>query len=148
MKNMDRWLGDGGMAIIGAIGGAVTGYGMDDDDADSGWATGTWVPTELACNPHGIVQAGVHSILHDALMNFAINTVCNGKDRTKATLEMKTELIRAAKLGDPLTLQGKVVRITKTIAFAEASVFASDYALISKSTGTFMIHRDTPEVAT
>jgi uncharacterized protein (TIGR00369 family) len=142
MKNMDRWLGDGGMPVIAAVGAAVTGYGMDDDDTDSGWATGTWKPTVMACNPHGIVQAGVHAVLHDALMNFAINTVCEGKDRTKATLEMKTELIRAAKLDDELTLQGKVVRVTKTIAFAEASVLSSDYSLISKSTGTFMIHRE------
>jgi acyl-coenzyme A thioesterase PaaI-like protein len=141
MKNMERWLGDGGMGIIAAIGGSINAYGMEDGKPDSGWATGAWTPTELACNPHGIVQAGVHSILHDALMNFAINTVCEGKDRTRATLEMKTELIRAAKLGDLLVLVGDVVRVTKLVAFAEARVMSGD-DLVSKSTGTFLLHRE------
>ena len=142
MKNMDRWLGDGGMPVIGAIGAAISSYGMNEGSADSGWSAGAWTPTEMACNPHGIVQAGVYAVLHDALMNFAINTVLDGRDRTKATLEMKTELIRASRLGEQLQLQGNVVRITKSIAFAESRVLDAAGALVSKSTGTFMIHRD------
>jgi uncharacterized protein (TIGR00369 family) len=141
-KNMDRWLGEGGMPVIGAIGAAITAYGMDADDGDSGWATGRWKPTAMACNPHGIVQAGVHSILHDALMNFAINTTLDGRDRTKATLEMKSDFIRAALLDHEFVLQGSVVRITKLIAFAEARVLSTGGALVSKATGTFMLHRE------
>ena len=60
-KDMDRWLGDGGMPIIGLVGGAFTTYGVDGEDL--GWAGGTFTPTELACNPHGITQAGIHSLL-------------------------------------------------------------------------------------
>jgi uncharacterized protein (TIGR00369 family) len=144
MKNMDRWLGDGGMKVIGATGASIDGYGITEGTKDGGWATGAWVPTEMACNPHGIVQAGVHAVIHDALMNFAINTACNGKDRTKATLEMKTELIRAAKLGDTISLRGDVVRMTKQIAFAEGRILDADGNLLSRSTGTFLMHRDTP----
>ncbi|HEX2040746.1 MAG TPA: hypothetical protein VHF47_13565, partial [Acidimicrobiales bacterium] len=66
MKDMDRWLGDGGMAIIAAIGAAFGSYG-------DGWVEGSWEPTPLACNPHGTVQAGVHAVVLDAAMNFAIN---------------------------------------------------------------------------
>src|SRR5581483_3210413 len=95
-KDMDRWLGNGGMPIIDALGGRFDRYG---DDAD-GWVEGSWVPTDLACNPHGIVQAGVHSVLLDAAMNFAINAGLRGKDRTRATLEMKSELMRVANAGD------------------------------------------------
>jgi len=29
---MERWLGDGGMAVIGAIGGAFETYGVDGED--------------------------------------------------------------------------------------------------------------------
>ena len=57
-KNMDRWLGDGGMAIIGAVGGSFDAYGVDGEDL--GWVSGTFTPLDLACNPHGSVQAGVH----------------------------------------------------------------------------------------
>jgi uncharacterized protein (TIGR00369 family) len=137
-KNMDRWLGDGGMAIIGAIGGQFEAYGPDDD----GWVSGTWVPAALACNPHGIVQAGVHSVMLDAAMNFAINAGLAGKDRTRATLEMKTETMRVANSGDHLALRGQVVRQAKQVAYAEATVHSADGQLVSRATGTFLLHRD------
>jgi uncharacterized protein (TIGR00369 family) len=135
---MDRWLGDGGMAIIGAIGGSFARYGPDG----SGWVEGTWIPAALACNPHGIVQAGVHGVILDACMNFAINAGLTGRDRTKATLEMKTETMRVANAGDALALRGEVVRQTKQVAYAEASVRDADGALVSRATGTFLLHRD------
>jgi uncharacterized protein (TIGR00369 family) len=145
-KDMDRWLGDGGMAIIGLVGGAFTTYGVDGEDL--GWAGGTFTPTELACNPHGITQAGVHSLLLDAAMNFAINAALPRKARTRGTLEMKTECMRPARLGDPFELRGEVVRMAKQVAYAEASVRSPDGALVSRATGTFLLHRPEPEPAT
>jgi uncharacterized protein (TIGR00369 family) len=136
---MTRWLGDGGMAIIAAVGGTFTDYGVDDD---LGWVAARWVPTPLACNPHGIVQAGVHSVLLDAAMNFAANAGLTGRDRTKATLEMKTETMRVAKAGDHLLLQGKVVRLAKQVAYCEARVTGADGQLVSRATGTFLLHRE------
>ncbi|MHB8463329.1 MAG: PaaI family thioesterase [Acidimicrobiales bacterium] len=137
-KDMSRWLGDGGMAIIGAIGGSFDAYGDDED----GWVTGVWLPTELACNPHGIVQAGVHGVVLDAAMNFAINAGLRGRDRTRATLEMKSELMRVANAGDQLTVRGSVVRQAKLVAYAEARISGADGALVSRATGTFLLHRD------
>lgn len=142
MKNMDRWLGDGGMGIIAGIGASIDAYGITESTKDQGWCTGRWEPAPLAANPHGIVQAGVHGIVLDALMNFAINTACDGRDRTKATLEMKGEFLRTAKVGDRLTLRGDVVRVTKQVAFAEARVCDADGQLVSKATGTFLLHRE------
>ena len=137
-KDMSRWLGDGGMAIIGAIGGSFDTYGADDD----GWVKGTWTPTDLACNPHGIVQAGVHSVILDAAMNFAINAGLSGRDRTRATLEMKSELMRVANAGDGLTVEGSVVRQAKVVAYGEAKVLTADGSIVSRATGTFLLHRD------
>ena len=133
---MDRWLGDGGMAVIAAIGGSFERYGPQ-------WCEGTWVPTDLACNPHGIVQAGVHNVLLDAAMNFAINSGLNKGDRTKATLEMKGEYLTAAKAGQALTFRGTVTREAKQVAFAEARIEAEDGSVVSKATGTFLLHRAT-----
>jgi uncharacterized protein (TIGR00369 family) len=135
MKNMDRWLGDGGMPIIGAIGGRFEAYG-------EGFVDGAWEPTELACNPHGIVQAGVHSVILDAAMNFAINSGLEGKDRTRATLEMKAETMLPAATGQAYAVRGDVVRMAKQVAFAEATVRDGDGRLISRSTGTFLLHRE------
>lgn len=136
---MDRWLGDGGMAIIGAIGGSFEAYGVDGEDL--GWAEGTFVPTDLACNPHGIVQAGVHSLVLDAAINFAINAAMRGKDRTKATLELKTETMRPALLGERYAFRGDVVRMTRQVAFGEGMVRDADGGIISRATATFLLHR-------
>src|SRR5580658_1480510 len=132
-KDMDRWLGDGGMPIIGLVGGAFTAYGVDGEDL--GWVAGTFTPEELACNPHGVTQAGVHSLLLDACMNFAINAALPGKARTRGTLELKTETMRPAMLGTAYTLRGEVARMAKQVAFGEASVRDEEGALVSRSTG-------------
>jgi uncharacterized protein (TIGR00369 family) len=138
---MDRWLGDGGMAVIGAIGGAFESYGVDGEDL--GWVSGSFTPTALACNPHGAVQAGVHSVILDAAMNFAINAALIGRDRTEATIEMTTELMRPALLEGRYTVRGDVVRLTRQIAYAEATISSDEGKLVSRSTGTFLVHRST-----
>lgn len=138
-KDMDRWLGDGGMDLIGAVGGAFESYGVDGEEL--GWVSGSFVPSELACNPHGSVQAGVHALLLDAAMNFSINAALRGRDRTKATIEMTTELLRPALLAEHYTLRGDVVRLTRQVGFAEAEVTNDEGKLVSRSSGTFLLQR-------
>jgi uncharacterized protein (TIGR00369 family) len=139
IKDMDRWLGDGGMALIGMVGGSFDDYGVDGEDL--GWVAGSLVPSPLAGNPHGVVQAGVHGLLLDAAMNFAINSALAGRDRTRATLEMKIETMRPAMVGETYRLRGEVVRMARQVAYAEASVTDDGGALVSRSTGTFLLHR-------
>ena len=129
------------MPVIDAIGGNFDAYGCGEDGR--GWVTAAWTPTAMACNPHGIVQAGVHSVLLDAAMNFAINPELDGRDRTQATLEMKTETMRVAKAGDGLCVEGRVVRMARQVAYAEATARDGDGTLVSRATGTFLLHRET-----
>ena len=136
---MDRWLGDGGMILIGNVGASFHRYGVDGEDL--GWAEGRFVPSELSCNPHGTVQAGVHALLHDASMNFALNAALPGRARTQATIEMTTELLRPALRGERYLFRGEVVRLTRLIGYAEASVRDEAGKLASRSTGTFLIER-------
>jgi uncharacterized protein (TIGR00369 family) len=138
-KNMDRWLGDGGMALLAAVGGAFEKYGVDGEDL--GWAEGRFIARELSANPHGVVQAGVHAVLLDAAMNFAINAALRGRDRTEATIEMTTELLRPALVGETYALRGEVVRLTRQIAYAEATLVNAEAKLVSRSTGTFLVRR-------
>jgi len=142
LKDMDRWLGDGGMPIITVVGGSFTAYGVDGEDL--GWVSGTFTPTDMACNPHGITQAGIHSLLLDASMNFAINAALPGRARTRGTLEMKTECMRPALEGKPYVLRGEVVRMAKLVAYGEATVRDGEGALVSRATGTFLLHRPEP----
>jgi uncharacterized protein (TIGR00369 family) len=139
IKDMDRWLGDGGMELIGTVGGSFDDYGVDGEDL--GWVNGTFTPAALAGNPHGVVQAGVHGLLLDAAMNFAINAALPGRSRTRATLEMKVETMRPAMVGTRYGLRGEVVRLARQVAYAEATVADADSQLISRSTGTFLLHR-------
>ena len=140
LKNMDRWLGNGGMAIIDAVGGSITSYGVDGEDL--GWAEGTLHATELACNPHGTVQGGVHAILLDAVINFAINSALRGKDRTKATIEMKTEFMRAASREETYFLRGDVTRLGRQVAYGESTLRDKEGRVVSRATATFLLHRE------
>ena len=132
---MDRWLGDGGMPIIAAIGAAFRSYG-------DGWVEGEWTPEAVACNPHATVQAGVHGVVLDAAMNFAINAGLDGRDRTRATLEMKTETMLPAQAATTYAFRGEVVRMAKQVAFAEATLRDADGRIVSRATGTFLLHRE------
>ncbi len=132
------------MEIITVLGASFDAYGADRIDArtELGWVKASWVPTALACNPHGIVQAGVHAVVLDAAMNFSANAGLNGSDRTRATLEMKTETMRTAHAGDELVIRGRVVRLARQVAFCEAGVYGSDDQIVSRATGTFLLQRD------
>lgn len=134
-KNMDRWLGDGGMPIIEAIGCAFDGYG-------EGFSAATWTPTELACNPHGGVQAGVHDVVLDAAMNFALNASLDARDRTKATIDLSSDYLRGAVRATRYSVRGEVTRITRQIGFAAAEVRDPDGNVVSRATGRFLLHRE------
>ena len=137
---MDRWLGDGGMPLLAGIGAALSAYGVDGEDL--GWVSGAFTPTELACNPHGTVQAGVHAVVLDAAMNFAINAALPGRDRTRGTLELKCETMRPAMLGERYEIRGDVTRLARHVAFAEASLRDATGTMVSRATATFLLHRD------
>ena len=137
---MDRWLGNGGMVLLDELGAALDAYGVDGEDL--GWVSGTFTPRALACNPHGSVQAGVHAVLLDAAMNFAINSALTGRDRTRGTVEIATELLRPALLGQRYDLRGEVVRLTRQVAYGEATVCADGGELVSRASGTFLVHRE------
>jgi uncharacterized protein (TIGR00369 family) len=139
-KDMDRWLGDGGMPLLSAVGALLDAYGVDGEDL--GFVEGRFVPTELACNPHGTVQAGVHAVVLDAAMNFAINAALSGKDRTRGTLELKCETMRPAMLAAAYAVRGEVTRMARQVAYAEATVRDGEGQLVSRATGTFLLHRD------
>lgn len=140
LRNMQRWLGDGGMPLIDAVGARFVNFGVDE--AAIPFAEAEWQPTALACNPRGTVQGGVYSVLLDAAMNFAINTGCEGRDRARASLEMKVETMRPAKAGDRLRVRGEVVRLARLVAYAEARVTDDVGTLLSRATGTFILHRE------
>jgi acyl-coenzyme A thioesterase PaaI-like protein len=55
---------------------------------------------------------------------------------------MKAETMLPAAAGTSYAVRGDVVRMAKQVAFAEATVRDADGRLVSRSTGTFLLHRD------
>jgi uncharacterized protein (TIGR00369 family) len=132
-RNLDRSLGDGGMPLLAQL-------GVDFDAYGEGWSAAAWVPTELACNPVGIVQGGVYGVIHDAAMNFAVNSTLERGDRA-ATLDVQYQTRRAAKAGDALRVRGAVTQLTRQSANAESVVQGSDDQVLSEATATFLLRR-------
>jgi uncharacterized protein (TIGR00369 family) len=132
-RNMDRSLGDGGMALLGQLGVSFDAYG-------DGWTTAKWTPTELACNPAGTVHGGVYGVIHDAAMNFATNSALESGDRA-ATLEIKYSTMRPARAGDTLAVRGEVVRLARHVAYLETEISDAAGDAVSKGTGTFFVRR-------
>jgi len=68
-------------------------------------------PTQLACNPQGPSRPACtrFSRCRDEL---CINAALVGRDRTEATIEMTTELMRPALLEGHYVVRGEVVRLT------------------------------------
>jgi uncharacterized protein (TIGR00369 family) len=130
---MDRSLGDGGMRLLGDLGVSFDAYG-------DGWATAAWTPTELACNPAGTVHGGVYGVVHDAAMNFAVNSALESGDRT-TTLDVQYQTLRAASAGDPLRIRGDVVRLTRQVAYVRSAVRNDDGDLVSEATSTCLVRR-------
>jgi uncharacterized protein (TIGR00369 family) len=136
VRDLDRWLGDGGMPLVATLGASFTGYG-------EGWAEAQWEPTGVCCNPAGTVQAGVQSVLLDGAMNFALLTALEKGERG-VTLEMKVATMRPARSGDRLTVRGEVMRLGKRVAFLQAFL-RSGPEVISHATGTFAVLRPDPD---
>jgi uncharacterized protein (TIGR00369 family) len=137
VRNLDRSLGDGGMPLLGQLGLAFDAYG-------EGWASATWTPTELACNPLGTVHGGVYGVVHDAAMNFATNAALASGDRA-ATLDVAYSTMRPARAGDTLAVRGEVVRVARQVAYVEATVRDGEGALVSKASATFFLRRKPEE---
>ena len=47
--------------------------------------------------------------------------------------------------GDQYLLRGEVARMAKQIAYGEATVRSADGVLVSRATGTFLLHRPDAE---
>jgi uncharacterized protein (TIGR00369 family) len=138
-RDMDRSLGDGGMRLLGEL-------GVDFDAYGAGWAEAAWTPSDLACNPAGIVQGGVYAVVHDAAMNFATNSVLARGDRC-ATLDVQYQTIRAASAGDVLRVRGVVTRAAKQVAYVECDIRGAGGELVSKATATFILRRKEPDTS-
>ncbi|QBY06178.1 PaaI family thioesterase [Thalassotalea sp. HSM 43] len=75
-------------------------------------------------NPEGVVHGGVILSFMDYVIYRAIGDVV-GHDLKFATINLNSNFLAAAKAGDILYGQGRIVRQTKSVIFAEGSIVSN-----------------------
>ena len=99
---------------------------------------------EKHMNPNGVVHGGVLTTLLDEATGHAIVTIRGLEVMAEAphvTLDMSVSFLSGARVGDELVCEGRILRLGRSVAFAEAEVRrrGSD-DLVAKGTFTYAIH--------
>ena len=93
-------------------------------------------------NPNGVMHGGVVTTLMDEVLGGAIASV-RGMEVMRAaphaTVEMNASFLAAARPGDSVVVEGRVLRLGNSIAFGEAEARRGDGELIAKGRLTFAI---------
>lgn len=85
-------------------------------------------------NPHGTLHGGVISSLADIAMGVAIRTL----GKTGVTVNLNTNFLAPGKLGDRITVCGKVVHDGNSLVSTECMI-ANENDLLARSSGLWFI---------
>ena len=91
-------------------------------------------------NPNGVMHGGVITTMMDSALGAALGSL-RGPEASRsphATVEMNASFLAGARPGDKIVVEGRVLRLGKTIAFGEAEARRGD-ELIAKGRLTFAI---------
>ena len=123
--------------------------GFEMERYEGGESTMHFAPRPEHCNSFGVAHGGAIMTFLDVVMATAARSVQH--DSGTVTIEMKTSFMRPAPVapGSSLLGRGRLLHLTRNMAFVEGSVFAPNGELYAQSTGTFKyVPRRAPEVAT
>lgn len=100
---------------------------------------------ERHTNPHGLMHGGVITTLMDEVLGGVIASVRGMEAMWKAphaTVDMNVTFLSNARAGDEIFVEGRVLKIGRSVAFGEAEARRRrDQALIAKGRFTFTIIR-------
>ena len=83
-------------------------------------------------NFNGMVFGGIIMAVADEAFGYAVNSV----DHPSVATQFNTHFIAAARVGDELTAEGRVLRSGRRVSIAEVTVTNQDGKLIARATGT------------
>ncbi len=113
------------------------------EERSEGYGRLSLVIEQRHTNPHGMAHGGVATTLMDSAAAMALSGLKRARGRAAAahaTVEMNASLIAPARPGDELVVEGRVLRMGRSVAFVEAEVRRrSDDELIAKGRFTFAI---------
>lgn len=100
---------------------------------------------ERHTNPHGVMHGGVITTLMDEALGGVIASVRGMEEMWKAphaTVDMNVSFLSNARTGDEITIEGAVLKVGRSVAFAEAEARRRrGDVLIAKGRFTFAIIR-------
>ena len=92
-------------------------------------------------NPNGVMHGGVITTMMDSALGAALGALRGEAARRDphATVEMNASFLSGARPGDRIVVEGRVIRMGKTIAFGEAEARRNGDHLIAKGRLAFAI---------
>ena len=115
--------------------------GAEVEELREGYARLSLVLEERHTNPNGVMHGGVITTLMDSALGASLSALRGQEARRNphATVEMNASFLAAARPGDRIVVEGRVLRLGKTVAFGEAEARRGDGELIAKGRLTFAI---------
>ena len=93
-------------------------------------------------NPNGVVHGGVITTMMDSALGAALGQLRGEEARRRphATVAMSACFLASVRPGEELAVEGRVLRLGRTVAFGEAEARRrSDGALVARGSFTFAI---------
>ncbi len=115
--------------------------GAEVEELREGYARLSIVLETRHTNPNGVMHGGVITTMMDSALGAALSAL-RGEEASRsphATVDMNASFLAGARPGDRIVVEGRVLRLGKTIAFGEAEARSKDGELIAKGRMTFAI---------
>ena len=117
--------------------------GAHVEEAQEGYSRLSLKLEERHTNPNGVMHGGVVATVMDSAAAVALGRLrgeTTRRDNPHATVDMNVALISAARPGDELIVEGRVLKLRRSVAFCEAEARrVADGELIAKGRFTFAI---------
>ena len=116
--------------------------GAKQEESREGYARLSLVLEGKHTNPNGVVHGGVLTTLMDEACGWAVLTVRGIEAMIAAphaTVDMNVSFLSGARPGDEIVVEGRALRVGRSVAFAEAEVYRGRERLIAKGRFTFVI---------
>ncbi len=114
--------------------------GAEMEELREGYARLSVVIEPRHTNPNGVMHGGVITTMLDSALGAALGSL-RGPEASRsphATVEMNASFLAGARPGDKIVVEGRVLRLGKSIAFGEAEARRGD-ELIAQGRLTFAI---------
>lgn len=117
----------------------MLGFRIIDLDPENGTARVGYQAKPEFCNPLGVIQGGFLTAMVDEAMAVACVAMANFSIFIP-TLELKVSFLRAGYPG-PMEATGQVLRMGKSVAFLEGSLYDGDGNLLIRASATGKVTR-------